>query len=571
MKNKIIALSITLLFFSISVAVAQNMVIKEIKICDTSVRPISLGEDVIGTSLIPTGGTWAEVKAIPPYNTVIKNNISNVFVAIDRQPGKYAFVYTAKNNVCMPNGDKAIAIIEILETPKPLHVNVALCEGDTKDINLTHYISSTLNAKYPTSIIFKDTNGSELINGIFPISDTFEGVNTTTYEVELLTANACNTKALITINVTRTKENINNKDLTGEKAFCISALPPSINLNNELGLAGNGTWEVDGVNSLTVTPNGVVNLSNETLNSGTYKYKFTANGESGCIPAGTLASYTIEIVDDMTTLIAAEGSLNICKIRNPERKIELQSLLNISIPIKAGEWTPDAGNPSNSVDITDGYFEVADAPIGTYIYKFKLSNAINMCGLQNKEATVKLIIENGGNFLDGEVQICSSNVPTVLSLCKYVAGLESGTATWYEFDGKTKIPTGIIDPSQLAVGTHKYTYKAGNADCKSEGSLYITIEDELSNFTDKTISYCLTDLGANAISLEEILGVAGIMGTWNTDVTGANYDSVNYVFNGKAQGIGTYTFTFTADDTTGCGLANKNATITIKITDTLIP
>lgn len=569
MKSRIIkaTLSIILLFFTISVAVAQQTITKEIKVCDTDVRPINLGEDVIGISLTPRGGTWAEVKPESPYTTVIKNNVSNIFVAIDRQPGKYAFVYTAKNNVCMTNGDKAIAIIEILETPKPIHINVALCEGETKDLNLNNYVSNTLKTKYPTGITFKNSNGNTLVGGILPISATFQGTDTATYTIAALTANACNTKATITLDVTRTKETINTKDLTGEKTFCISALPPNLNLNNELGIAGNGTWSA----TSTTIPinNGIIDFTGATI--GTHNYIFTFDGTSPCIPAGTEANFVVNIMEDMTTLIATEGSLNICKTRNPQRKIELQSILNISIPINAGEWTPDAGNPSNSVDVTNGYFEIEDAPIGTYIYKFRISNAIDLCGLENREGTVKIILEDGGNFFDGEVQICSANVPTELDLSTYVSGLSGYTVEWYQFDGTTVIPTGKINPSQLAVGTHKYVYKTGAADCKSEGVLYVTIEDVITNFTNKEVSYCLTDDGADAINLKEVLGVAGVPGNWTTTVTGPNYNATTQVFNGKTQGKGTYTFTFTADTTAGCGLAGRTATVTVKITDTLIP
>lgn len=571
MKNKIIKtiLSIALLLFTVSVTVAQKTITKKIEVCDTNVRPISLGEDVMGISLTSTGGTWAEVKPEVPYTTVVKNNVSNIFVAIDRQPGKYAFVYTAKNNVCMTNGDKAIAIIEILETPKPIHINVALCEGETKDIILNDYISTTLKTKYPTGIVFKNNTGTVLNGGVLPISATFEGIDTATYEVAALATDACSTNAIITLNVTRTKEAVNAQDLIAEKTFCISALPPNINLNNELGIAGNGDWQVDGTPTLSVTSKGVVNLSG-TIAEGTYKYKFTANGNSSCIATGTLATYTLNIVKDMTNLITATGNLNICKIRNPKRVVDLQSALNISIPIKAGEWTPDASNPPNSVDVKDGYFEVEDATPGTYTYKFNVSNAISMCGLENKEATVKIILENGGNLLDGEVQICSSNIPAELDLSTHVTGL-TGNVEWYQFDGTTPIPTGKINPSQLAVGTYKYVYKTGATDCKSEGTLYVTIEDELTNFIDKTVAYCLTDDGADAINLKEILAVAGVPGTWTTTVTGANYNASTNVFNGRAQGIGIYTFTFTADADAGCGLAGKKATMTVKITDTLIP
>lgn len=562
-------------FLVMSVVVAQSpkTIKKELKVCDTNTRPFSLGERVVGIKLTPRGGSWAEVDPTDTsYNTVIKEGVSNVFVAIDRQPGVYAFVYTAKNNYCMENGDRAVAIVEIVETPKPVHINIVLCPGDTKNINLNDYISSTLKAKYPNGIVYEDSNGIALANGVLPISSTFEGTTTASYKINELRSN-CNAEATISLNVVRSKEDISSKDLVGEKMFCISALPSSINLNNELGLAGNGTWTAEGT-ALAVN-NGVVDLSGAT--EGTHKYKFTFDSSNSCIATGTEANYTLTILKDMTTVIKSEGKLDICKIRNPERKIALQSILNISIPIKAGEWSPNAGNPPNAVDVSDGYFEVANAPEGTYTYTYRISNALDLCGLVNKEATVKIIIENGGRLFDGEVQICSTNVPTSLDLSTYVAGVEKAKTTWYEFDGTTEISTGSIDPSKLKVGTHKYVYKTGSTECKSEGTLYVTIQDRLTNFTNKEVAYCLTDFGADAINLKEILGVAGVPGTWTSSVTGVNYDTTTQIFNGKAEAEKTgvypqsFTFTFTADSTAGCGLAGETATITVKITDTLIP
>lgn len=577
MKNRLkVILSAITLLFTMSIAIAQNTVTGTTTVCDTDVRPMKLGEDVVGISLTPTGGTWAEVQPVAPYNAVIENNVSNVFVGIDRQPGKYAFVYTANNNVCMANGDKAIAIIEVLETPKPVNIRVVLCPNETKNVDLNNYISSTLKAKYPSGIVFKNSSGTEIANGIFNITSSFAGVADASYEVSGLTASGCTSSSTINIAVIRDGGSVAG-NLSGEKNFCLTAMPSSINLSSELGLAANGQWATDGT-SLAITTNGIVDLSNVTT-AGVHKYKFTADGTSSCIAAGTLATYTISILEDMSTLITSEGSTTLCKTENPTMRVNLQSLLNISIPANAGEWTADASNPANTVDVTDGYFEVANAPLaGTYTYKIKVSNAISLCGLENKEGTVKIILEEGGRLVDEEVQICSDNIPTSLDLSAQISGIQTNTTTWYQADGTTEIPTGKIDPSQLGgVGTYKYIYKTGSSSgCKSEGSLHITIEDQITNLKDKTISYCLTDEGSDAIDLDVVLGVVGVPGTWTTAVTGANYNATTHVFNGRAEaGSGpypkTYTFTFTADSSAGCGLAGKKATVTVKITDQLIP
>lgn len=561
-----LTVSIVLFLFTMSVAVAQKHIEKTKIVCDTDVLPIKLGENVMGINLDPSGGTWQEVDALD--NTkIIDKDASEVFVALDRQPGKYVFIYTAHNNVCMAKGDTAKAIVIVRETPKPIHINVALCPGESTTIKLKDYISPKF-----TTVAFTDDKGGAITNGDLVIPANFEGEGTASYKVTMTPTSTCNSEALITYNVTR-DGTVSTKDLTGSKLLCITALPDKMNLNNELGLAGNGSWTAEGV-APNIT-NGVITFP-QSVTTGTYTYKYTFSGGT-CGLAGTVATYTLTIADDLSTQFK-DGDINVCKIRNPKRKVDMMSALNINVPVASGKWKAEAGNPQE-VSITDGFFEVENAIPGTYKYRFKISDASDLCGLGGKEAVLSLILDKGGRLKDGEVQVCSTGASNSFDLSKHISGIKGKTVTWYDAKGTTEITGGKIDASKLDVGTYKYVYKTSVNDCPYEGSLYVAIikDKEITNFVDKEIAYCYDDEGADAIDLDEVLSVAGITGTWTTTVTGPNYDANTHVFNGKAEaqktGVypQTYSFTFTADSKAGCGLAGKSVTIKVKITDTLIP
>lgn len=565
-KNKLIAAFCMLLLTTAAFAQTYKAD-KTISLCDTEALPINLGTQVLGIDASATGGQWQQVNATD-NSQIINPKAKNVLKAIDLTPGTYVFVYTANDsNPCAEEGDKFRATVNILETPKPVNINVPLCEGDTRDVDLKTLISATFKDKY-SNIAYKKADGTDIVNGVLAISANDEGTIEATYEIIGVTNSEypCTLSSTISVNITRDAD-FTNKDFSGKKALCVTKMPEKINLNAELGIGATVNWTT-AAGAPAVT-SGVVDLSGSVA-TGTYVYNFTISAPgTSCGLDGKTGAYTLTITDDLTDELNATKQKAICKLNTPNANIDMFQTLGINIPVQSGVWEP-ADQATPDTYIKNGFFDASKAPAGTYKYQLRVSNAADLCGIAGKTSGIlTFIIENGGNLLDGTVQLCSVNLPSDLNLSKYIAGISASTTTWKDAAGAV-VSSGVLDASRLKKGTYEYIYETGSSECKSTGSLYISVVDKLSNFTDRSVKYCLTDTGSDAISLDGLLAVAGITGSWSGAGTGnTNYNTTTHMFNGRAAGTGTYTFTFTADNASGCGLANQTATITVIITDNL--
>lgn len=553
-----------------TVTFAQNYKIeKEIFLCDISALPVDLGTQVLGVDASATGGQWREVDS-KDNSKVLNPKAKNVLKAIDLTPGDYTFIYKANsNNPCAEEGEEFKAVVHILETPKPVNIAVPLCEGDTRNIDLKTLISATLKDKY--NIAYKEADGSVIPNGILAIGATETEAIKATYEITGVTnANyPCTLSADIAIDVTREADYL-AKNYSGEKTFCIDKMPKKLNLKAELGISVDIDWTTP--SGAPTINDGVIDFENATqaIAKGVYTYSFVINAPNNkCGLDKKKGTYTLTITDDLTDKLNKEKEKAICKVNTPNANIDMFSTLGISIPIQSGVWeAADAATPEDY--IKDGFFDASKAPTGTYKYQFRVSNAADLCGIAGKTSGIlTFIIENGGDLLDGTLQLCMANLPTDINLSKYISGMTNANTTWSDAQGNV-VAGGTLDASSLKKGTYQYTYETGSSDCKSTGALYISVVDKLSNFTDRTVKYCLTDTGSDTIDLDGLLAVGGVKGIWSgTGATNANYDGNTHVFNGRTAGAGTYTFTFTADSGAGCSLANQTATITVIMTDDL--
>lgn len=553
---------------------AQNVTATK-DICDNRVLPINLNS-VVGLELAAGGGQWYEVSSATAFSADLldENKVRNMIPAIDRLPGAYYFVFVPKNNPCMDDADRAIVTINILETPLPLSHTIALCPGETFTFDLSSLVSSTLKAMY-TNMLYKDHAGNTLSTSTISIGADESGEMFYTYHLNEAGV-ACTDQADIVLNVVRDGD-IAGIDKGSEMAFCLNALPESLNLNEvfKLTVTG-GSWSAEGG---APAPNaaGVVDLSGLSAAADyQYKYEYSAGD---CFPAGD-ATFTIQITGDLDPHFN-DVEKNICKATSPNGFINLLELIGVGVPNTSGVWTEvEATSP---VDIEDGIFELADSRTGKYVYRYTVSNAVSeLCGLPGQSATVTINMFDAGEVLDGEVQLCSSALSGEMTLGKYIANLPAG-GSW---DGGAIIvsATGTISASDLSLGVNMFSYEFDGGPCGSgSANLYVTVTDDITNFTDKQIAYCLTDEGADAIDLDQVLAVHGISGSWAHDAaastsdqnTSGNWNTTSNVFDGRAAanaettGEGTYVFTFTASED-GCNInSGDTVTITIKITKDL--
>lgn len=554
--NKVLLISICLLFALGSYAQTGVIVTGSYDMCEGEVLPVKL-DDIVSLGLSAGGGSWHEVN--PADNSVIEENVSNVFLGINRLPGTYKFIFVPKNNPCMEDEDRAEATINIMEIPKLVNHYITLCSGETINFDLATLISQSLKDEY--AITYKDANGNALASSSISI-DT-EGELFFTYELAAGTSGLCVNKAPIVLSVI--SDNM-AAGLTFDEglAFCVTAVPQSLNLNEELGLTGkDGTWEATG--GAPAVTGGVISLTNVAVGNYVYTYKWT-----DCSGAEQTNPFTVSITDDLSSDFV-DAERDICKTINSNGFIVLLDVIGVGLPANSGVWTVETDVDGTAIDVADGIFEIEDSRVGQYVYRYTVSNAVDLCGIQGKSATVTLNVYDSGEVLDGEVQLCKANLTpgTSLDLTAFMPNMPAG-GTWYDLDGTTALAGSSIDAGSLNIGVYSYRYEFASGPCgNGDANLLVVVTDVLTNFKDKTKSYCLTDTGADQIELNTILGIGNIEGTWTNTDNAMNFDNTSNVFNGAAEGLGEYNFTFKAT-VDGCGVnAGDEVVITIIITDDL--
>lgn len=559
MIKKIVVALAVVLSLTTSSAMAQN-VIGETTICEGRATPLKLDE-VAGLALSAGGGYWTEVSAID--NAIIQERVSNVLVAVDLLPGDYKFIFTPTNNPCMDDADRAVVTIHILPIAKAINHYVVLCDGETISLDLKSLLSPALTAMY-SGFEFKDSKGVVLTSST--VSFSTKGDFIYTYSITDAGASDCQSSAKIAINVV-SQELGDKLDLPTEVAYCINAVPAAINLNTALGFSGKeGVWAATG--SAPAPVGGIVSFPTPEIGDYAYTYTYTnCSGTSVTLP------FTIKITDDLTSDFV-DGSTEVCKTIASNGFIDLMSVLGVNLPETAGSWR--VVQEASPVDVADGIFEMAEARVGTYVYRFEVSNAADdLCAIANGAAEVTIKISDSGEVLDGEVQLCKANLSGVtLNMNEFMRSLPSG-GTWYDVDGTTVINGDAFDVSGLNLGVYSYTYKFDGGTCgEGEASLLVVVTDMLTNFKDKTVKFCLTDDGADAIDLDQLLAIGGISGVWtatadsNATTQNPTLDA-NNVFNGRDAGVGIYYFEFKSSED-ACGIQiDDTSMITVIITEDL--
>lgn len=579
----------------LSVAFTANAQQNPKYLCDTnSNNTVDLSLDVMGNGFHPRGGQWYALpkgtyaqSGTTVTNTdahiIAANKASNIFVATGKAPGKYDFVFVASNsNACIPVGERRLATVIILEAPKPVSHSLSLCAAEEKTLDLKTLISSTLPTPATFTNVDPATAGTLTTNQL-KINKDFEGKITLNYAVTHTGAPAdfCN-KSTITIDVKRdgSKPVVQGGDIT----YCITEMPSTLNLNTKLSTAvAGGTWAVAKEAGTGGTPTIAAEVATFVTPKANDVYKFTYSwpeATGGCYVAGSV-SFKVNVTDAIS-VPANPVVLDICKADNSNAVIDmLRDGVGMAIPLSTGTWkplTPD-NNPKD-IDVTDGMFEVADAVAGTYNYKFDISNANNLCGLENKSIQLTINVTDTA-VQDARMEFCVTAIPANINLADYVDNLPAG-ANWTTnltgFANVTTTPsaTGTITGAELTaadVGTHKFDYSYNSGTCgTAKGSLYLTVTEKLDVKEAITLNYCRPDLPTGGINLTNAIGM-DVPGTWaitaNPGSTGVlTGNKFTETITSGADKVYTVTFTPTNVTTDGkdhCGA--KVITVTINVSD----
>ena len=587
MKVKILLLG--LFVFSLSGLKAQTYdKTGTLNVCSNHASVIRLGEDVLGLALSGGGGYWDEVD--PTDNTkVIAGGVSNIFKALERMPGTYHFVFTAENNPCFDG--KALAEVIIVHNPVSSGTTLLLCPDDAPKISLKAYLPAQLS---DLAISFADEGGHVVTDGKYDIPSDFEGDINFSYTITEA-GYFCNKDANLTLIVKRSVD-AGTLPVPEVLSVCEDAIPAQVDLYAILGYRIAGTWSVvasstSGIIGAAPAPVGsIVTLGHIDLNivspAGKASISYMLTPSSACYTTHT-PRVSIDITKKFDSNSFKDVEKSICKTSSPKGYVDLMSVLNIQVPANSGVWTLDPGSTS-PVDVADGVFELNDARTGIYTVNYKVSNAVGLCDLTAGSATITLNVFDSGEALDGEVQLCGAATGS-LPLNKYVVGLPLRGVTWYaglKAEG-TAVVGGSVDVSALETGIYAYTYSYESGLCGStEGHLYVSVTDGLTNFIDKTIKYCVSDFGSDVIDLDQLLGVFGVSGTWSFDKAGSTsshadvnsyYNSTTHVFDGRGAASndrpvnkGKYVFKYTVDSNySGCIEAGETVSVTVIITEDL--
>lgn len=553
------------------------------RVCETKANQvIDLDVDVMGKGFSSQSGKWDYVKDnvtdvasyTDPATQTIEKNVSRMFVLTGKKSGTYKFIFTASaGNPCLAAGEKVMATVIIEEVSRDKSTALSLCPGQTGSIDLKTIISS----RFPNPV-FSNASAQTLSGSELSVDDKFEGDITVKYK-STNSDKICNEEATITIQVTREGKAPELKDGNSSKSiyYCVEQVPADLNLNEFLTTVGNptGTWTVvnTGTGVVSVDAAGRASFSNPTKDD-VYKfsYKFE-DAAGGCYSGSTLKdAVVITIKDDLTTDFK-DKETEICKQKTPHRVIDmLRDGLGVNIPLSSGTWKRI--EEQRKMAIADGMFHVAQAPVGKYRYVFNVSNVDgNVCGLAGKSATLTLSILDPSIYEDARIKFCEQNIneatATNINLTDYVNNLPDDAKWVTPTGGISTTEAGVVtyaDLKNAGIGTYQFNYTYAGGSCgDGEGSLYLTITDDLDVDENQDVVYCRPDM-LNAIKLNALTGIS-VPGTWSiTSGSGdlQNASAANATF-AEPKGItedATYTLKFTPT-TTNCGA--KEITLTIYV------
>lgn len=305
-----------LLFLSFAGAKAQTYVLeKEKTVCSNNASAIRLGEDVLGLGLSAGGGVWNEVDPLD-NTTILEADISNVFMALNRMPGEYHFVFTSKNNPCLPDGDKALAKVIIVDNPVSSGHKLLLCASEAHTITLSDYLSPVLASTTGLTFAFSDPAGSPITGGSYVVPTDFEGNLNFSYTITGADY-ICNKSANLTIIVERGVDT-STLPTSNTLSVCQTAIPGKVDLNQILGVNMPGTWAVDPSTSGATAPapaGNTVTLKGIIVSSlpATLTYKLTPSGS--CYSSYT-PTVSVVITDDLNTNFN-DVTHDVCKHQAP--------------------------------------------------------------------------------------------------------------------------------------------------------------------------------------------------------------------------------------------------------------
>ncbi|MDR0558564.1 MAG: hypothetical protein LBG92_00150 [Prevotellaceae bacterium] len=309
----------------------------------------------------------------------------------------------------------------------------------------------------------------------------------------------------------------------------------------------------------------------------------------------TITKLTIRLTNDLAAVIPDKQEKDVCRNQVPG-VVDLAGIFGFSIPATSGAWFEYNGTDWD--ELLYGTVDISGFTTGSlYSFKYDISGALDkgdLCGVGGStklfDLRIRDIALSGWN---AATKICKDKFSNgvKLNLFNYVPGLDSleSKVTWRDTLGtvitnpKDYLFTGQpVDTSK----TLRYTFDV-KADCgEFKGNLYITpIDSIVSGMDTVAIQVCWTDDYAYNINLHQVIGIAGLQGTWDfvpaesskPSLTSAVFDPATGKFKAHDAFDGDnnpndselYVFVYKPDNGEAC--VSKNMKVKIKVTKFVDP
>ena len=285
---------------------------------------------------------------------------------------------------------------------------------------------------------------------------------------------------------------------------------------------------------------------------------YTVDGNSECDPASATATLTINAAIEAEAGTADEN-YEFC---SNDSSITLADLID-------GE-NPDGVFSSDDADVADGTFDPTAEGTGNYEITYTVSPE-TACVSNTEMLTFTITVNQapnagpGGDFVfcEAEFMALAAQAATNPSALLEEFGPDITTDGEFSNDDLTTLLI-KYEATTSFPATFTTTYTVSNDDCTDSADYTITINpnEEANAGGDQSATFCTTD---GMVDLSGSIGAGATTGgTFMSDdlsLTGSTFDA-------SAAGAGTFTVTYTVDETTDpCITGTETATITVTVSE----
>ncbi|MCP9201564.1 gliding motility-associated C-terminal domain-containing protein [Gramella sp. GC03-9] len=447
-------------------------------------------------------------------------------------PGTYTITYSVDDTLpCVTSSDETTFTITVIE-------------GADAGEDATVELSSTDD---PIEL-FDFLGGTPEMGGTWsPGNGTFDPATDAPGEfVYTVTNGNCEDSATVTVTVDSETECEGAAGDDNVGVVCEDDVPTTFTSNDEvrkyyLNLLDNG---VSRTGTFNPTIAQIINeFQNDADGLGDFTVTYTITTTDGCTDSTNL---TIRVIEEGP---GEAGSFDdIIDVCSNDASIDLTDLTNNN---------PEAtlGGTFSGDGVTDNTFDPSVGP-GTYTITYSVDDTLP-CVTSSDETTFTItVIEGVDAGEDATVELSSTDDP--IELFDFLGGTPEMGGTWSPGNG-------TFDPATDAPGEFVYTVTNGN--CEDSATVTVIITDCPEELTANAGNF---DNISDACSNGDVIDLSELMNNDENAIEGGTFTGegvMDNMFDPTSVDNGTYTITYTVDETTPCVTGSDSTTFTITVSE----